>query len=271
MSKPPRHHYIPQCYQRRFSADRVFVKYLNKSTGIHSSTPIDDFCQKENFYYLEHSSKHDYLETDFFAHNIEEKLGKLLTFFDSINGDNDNVPFNKDRKIKVAEQIVMQYMRTPQYREIKYENETIAYLSQLYVLLEKTGFEVEYLGFEGDKAEFHKRRLCDTQEIEKIIESLVDAHWELLYAPNEEFYTSDNPIVIQERQDMPVTYCDAIKFFDEIFFPLNPKLLLHIIAMPAVNKKYLTIHTTHQDRVTEINSIIQKKAQDYIIYKEKYY
>ncbi len=270
MSDPKKHHYIPQCYQRRFSTDNVCVKYFDKGRGVVCSEEIGKFCQIENLYYLAHSSNPYYIETEFFSHNIEDKLGRLLIYFDSINGDCDKIDFNVDRKASVAKQIVLQYMRTPQYRDIKYKNESNAYLSQLYTLLEYIGFAIEELRFEGDKAEFHKRRLCDEQEISEIIGNIVDMKWELLYTPQEEFYTSDNPVVIKEKKDMPVTYCDAIKYFNEIYFPLNPNLLLHIMSERTDSRRHIAVRTIDQDEIIEINNIIKNKAPHYILYQNQY-
>lgn len=266
-----KHHYVPQCYQRRFSTDKVSVKYFNKDTQELCSEKIKNFCQIENLYYLEQDENHYSLEVDFFSQVIEDKLGKLLTSFDEINGANHTISFNKDKKKSVANQIVLQYMRTPTYRNIRYKNETQAYLYLISVLLKQIGLESEELCFYSDKREYHKRRLYDDSEISEIVEELVDDQWELLYTNNGEFYTSDNPIVIETRTDMPVTYCDAIKYFDEIYFPLNPHLLLHIIDKQADNNKNIAVQTIEQNKVSEINNIIKKKAPHYIIYQNSYY
>ena len=137
--------------------------------------------------------------------------------------------------------------------------------------LEIIGIDVEELSYYSDKREYHKRRLCDETEVNEIVDELIDAHWELLYTDKDEFYTSDNPVVIIERQDMPVTYCDAIKYFDDIYFPLNSNLLLHIVAGQPVCNKYISIQTIEQDKVNEINRIIKNKAPHYILYKNRYY
>ena len=156
-------------------------------------------------------------------------------------------------------------------RNIRYKNETQADLYQISVLLEQIGFEAEELGFSSDRREFHKRRLYDESEISEIVEEIVDAQWELLYTNNSEFYTSDNPVVIKARIDMPVTYCDAIKYFNEIYFPLNPHLLLHIIDKQADNNKHIAVQTIEQNKVSEINNIIKNKAPHYILYQNSYY
>ena len=266
-----KHHYVPQCYQRRFSTDKEIIKYFDKDTQALCFKAIADFCQIEYLYYLEQDEKPYSLEVDYFSKLIEDKLGSLLKEFDVIDGTKDAILFNKDKKKAVAKQIVVQYMRTPKYRDIKYHNETQAYLEHICILFEKMGFYAEELSYYSDKREYHRRRLCDESEINEIVDELIDAHWDLWYTDKEEFYTSDNPVVIIERQDMPVTYCDAIKYFDDIYFPLNSNLLLHIVAGQPVCNKYISIQTIEQDKVNEINRIIKNKAPHYILYKNRYY
>lgn len=270
MNQPKKHHYVPQCYQRRFSTDKVSIKYFDKSTRELCLEAIDNLCQIENFYYLEQDENHYSLEVDFFSRGIEDKLGRLLNEFDTIDGTESLILFNGDKKKAVAKQIVLQYMRTPQYRNIRYNNETRAYLYQLYVLFNQIGFEAEELGFDSNRREYHRRRLCDDTEVNEIVNELVDAHWEFCYTDNCEFYTSDNPVVIKERQDMPVTYCDAIKYFNEIYYPLNPHLLLHIVAKQTDSTKHITVLTISQEKVIEINNIIKNKAPHYILYQKQY-
>lgn len=269
--KHAKHHYLPQCYQRRFSTDKIKIKYFDKDAQALYSKEIADFCQKEYLYYLEQDEKPFSLEINYLSEDIEDKLGKLLKEFDVIDGTKDALLFNKDKRKAVAKQIVLQYMRTPKYRDIKYHQETQAYLEHICNLLEILGFYAEELNYYSDKREYHRRRLCDESEINEIVEELIDAHWELLYTDKDEFYTSDNPVVIIERQDMPVTYCDAIKYFDDIYFPLNSNLLLHIVAGQPVCNKYISIQTIEQDKVNEINRIIKNKAPHYILYKNRYY
>lgn len=266
-----KHHYVPQCYQRRFSTDKEIIKYFDKDTQTLCFKAIADFCQIEYLYYLEQDEKPFSLEFDYFSKLIEDKLGSLLKEFDVIDGTKDAILFNKDKKKAVAKQIVLQYMRTPKYRDIKYHNETQAYLEHTCILLEKMGFYAEELSYYSDKREYHRRLLYDESEINEIVDELIDAHWDLWYTDKEEFYTSDNPVVIIERQDMPVTYCEAIKYFNDIYFPLNPNLLLHIGAKGATNMKRISAQIIGPEKVIGINNIIKNKAPHYIIYNNRYY
>jgi len=270
MNNPVKHHYVPQCYQRRFSTDKKTVKYFDKDTQKLLSKAIENFCQIEYLYFLEQNDNHYFLETKFFSQGIEDKLGRLLNDFDKIGKTDNILMFNKDKKKSVTKQIVLQYMRTPKYRNIKYHNESQAYLYQIGILLDKLGIDTEEFGFYSDKREYHKRRLCDVFEVDEIVDGLINAHWELWYTDNSEFYTSDNPVVIMERQDMPVTYCDAIKYFDDIYFPLNPNLLLHIVATQPISNKQIAIKAINKGKVNDTNKIIKNKASHYIIYKNIY-
>lgn len=154
-----------------------------------------------------------------------------MTHFETINIDLDKIPYDKRHRINLSRQIVLQYMRTPFYRDTKSENELTAYYELMKQILKRYNFEVEEIEFKANnKAEFHKTLLLENENIDDIIKDIADANWELLYASSDEFYTSDNPVSIIARNDMPVTYCDAIKYFSEIYYPLNSKLILHIMA-----------------------------------------
>lgn len=269
MNNPKKHHYVPQCYLRRFSLDNETVKYFDKISKTCNTEKIDEFCQIEDLYYLKQSEEHYYIETKFFANDNEDKLGKMLKDFDSIGASVGEIRFNKDRRCKLTKQVVLQYMRTPKYRYVKSSNELNAYFSQLtYLFDEIFKFEVEEILYNVDVAEFHKNILVGN--IKDTISIIANAKWELLYAGSDEFYTSDNPIAIKARHDMPVTYCDAIKYFERIYYPLNSKLLLYIDAIPSKSFNTLSIREVGDVEISSINSFIKDNAVNYIIYKNEF-
>ena len=271
MSKPNKHHYVPQCYLKRFSCDNKNIRFFDKSLDKCSCDEIEKFCQIENFYYLSQNTDPYYIETTFFANDIEDKLGKLLNFFDLIDTTDNKVEFNKDRRLKLSYQIVLQYLRIPKYRFMKSSTEIDLYLFQIRAILEQLfNFEVEEISFEGDDAEFHKNILLEKENIKKIANEISEASWELLHVGEGEFYSSDNPIVIMAREDMPVTYCDAIIYFDQIYYPINSNLLLHISAKLNKNFKFIPIREIDNVEVEEINSFVKRKAEKYIIYKNEF-
>ncbi|MDC6281706.1 DUF4238 domain-containing protein, partial [Caecibacteroides pullorum] len=105
---------------------------------------------------------------------------------------------------------------------------------------------------------------------EDTISNISEADWELLYTSTGEFYASDNPVVITHREDMPVTYCDAINFFKEIYYPLNSSLLLHITAKSPASAKKLPIHICKEEELLAINKLIVNKAARYVIYLHQF-
>ena len=221
MSDPIKHHYVPQCYLKKFSLDKINVHYYDKELCKCDKSEINEICQLKNFYKLSQSAPY-YIETDFFANNYEDKLGKILAYFEKIDTSVKQFPYDKDLRQNLSRQIVLQYMRTPFYRDTKSENELNAYYKLMIRILRKCNFEGSEIEFKANnKAEFHKTLLLENEYIDDIIEDIADANWELLYASSDEFYTSDNPVTIIARNDMPVTYCDAIKYFSEIYYPLN--------------------------------------------------
>lgn len=268
MSEPIKHHFVPQCYLKKFSLDNKKVNYYDKVLHIYGNEDVERICQIPNFYKLSQSAPY-YIETDFFANNYEDKLGRILTHFETIDIDLDKIPYDEKHRINLSRQIVLQYMRTPFYRDTKAENELTAYYELIKQMLKRYSFEVEKIEFKANnKAEFHKTLLLEN--IDDIIKDIAGANWELLYAFSDEFYTSDNPVSIIARNDMPVTYCDAIKYFSEIYYPLNSKLILHIIAKKPNSYKKINRRLCEQKELSVINNFIIDNAKRYVIYKEKF-
>lgn len=265
MSNPIKHHYVPQCYLKRFSLDRKKIMYYDKQSGICSTEEIGKICQIENFYLLSQSEPY-YIETTFFANDNEDKLGRILTYFDTVDYSSANIGYDINQRKNLSKQLVLQYMRTPSYRSIKSRNELNAYYEQIKFLLKLAfDFNVEEIEFRpNNKAEFHKTLLLEDNE--DIISEIAEADWELLHTSCGEFYTSDNPVTIKRRNDMPVSYCDAIQYFSEIYYPLNPKFMLHIMAHPMSSTKKINIRPCEDKELLNINTLIAEKAIQYVIY-----
>ncbi len=269
MSNPIKHHYVPQCYLKKFSLDTKSIKYYDKELCQCNTRDISEICQLKNFYKLSQPAPY-YIETDFFANNYEDKLGRILAYFENVNSDLNKIHYDKTHRVNLSKQIVLQYMRTPLYRNTKADNELNAYCESIKYLLKVAGiFEVNEVEFKADnKADFHKTILLEN--IDSIINDIADADWELLYASLGEFYTSDNPVVVIVREDMPVTYCDAIKYFSEIYYPLNSRLTLHIKAqLPSLTKK-INIRICDNTNLLDINKLIINNAVKYVIYKKQF-
>lgn len=270
MSEPIKHHFVPQCYLKKFSLDNKKVNYYDKVLHICGNEDIERMCQIPNLYKLSQSAPY-YIETDFFANNYEDKLGRILTHFETIDIDLDKIPYDKNHRINLSRQIVLQYMRTPFYRDAKSENELTAYYELLKQILKRYNFEVEEIEFKANnKAEFHKTLLLENEIIDDIIKDIADANWELLYTSSSEFYTSDNPVAVVAKNDVHVAYCEAIKYFSEIYYPLNSKLILHIIANKPNSYKKINRRICKQKELSVINKFIIDNAKRYVIYKEKF-
>lgn len=269
MSNPIKHHYVPQCYLRRFSFNNIEVKYFDKLLHTCCCKEISQICQIENFYKLSQTDPY-FIETTFFARGYEDKLGKILFRFENIDCNKSKISYDKSQRRNLSKQILLQYMRTPTYRNTKSENELNAYYEQIKRLLKETiGFDVEEIEYKVEnKAEFHKNLLLE--ENDDVISELSESDWELLYDSFGNFYTSDNPVTIMSREDMPVTYCDAIKYFSEIFYPLNSNLLLHIKAKVPFSTKKINIRMCGENELSTINRLISEKAVRYIIYTNQF-
>lgn len=273
MSNPLKHHYVPQCYLKKFSSDNVMANFYDKDMNKFDSKEIRNFCQIENLYKLSETDPY-YIETTFFAKNYENKLGKILQFFEDLNYSTSEIKFDINQRMNLSKQIILQYIRHPKYRTVCSQYELNAFYEQVIQLCKILNYDVEEIEYKPDNiAEYHKTLLLENSNWEannKTLRAIAEADWELIYTCEEEFYTSDNPIAINPRKDMPVTYCDAITYFSEIFYPLNPKIVLYIKAQKPKSNKTICIHKAEAKEILAINKLISKNAIQYIIYRTKF-
>lgn len=266
MSDPIKHHIVPQCYLRRFSVDKISVKYFDKSLNELKEEEIDNICYINDFYTLTQSYPY-FIETTFFANNIEDKLARILTHFENIDFNLSTVNYDKTLRHNLAKQIVLQYMRTPIYRDARSLYELNLHYDRIKNILRKIDFEVENIEFiPSNKAEYHKTILLEN--INDVISIIEKANWELIYTSSKEFYTSDNPITIKTNGNDYIEYYDAIKKFEEIFYPLNSHLLLHISNHQSMSFKTISIRNTNDLEIDNINTLIKNNAVQYVIYKD---
>lgn len=266
MNNPIKHHYVPQCYLKKFSLDekKDSVRYFDKSSNTCAFKNINEICQIKNFYKLSQSDPY-FIETTFFANDNEDKLSRILCHFENIDYCLGRIPYDYAHRCNLSKQIVLQYMRTPLYRDTKANNELNAYYELIEYLFERVcNFEVKVEFKANNKAEYHKTLLLEN--IDNMISNIAGADWELLYTSSGEFYTSDNPVTIIARKDMPVTYCDAIIFFSEIYYPLNSKLTLHIMARKPVSSKKINIRICEDTELSIINKLIIDNAVQYVFF-----
>ena len=267
MSSPKRHHIVPQCYLRKFSSDKLTVNYYDKLLNTYCNDNIDKICQIEDFYTLSQSEPY-LIETKFFANDIEDKLARILTHFENIDCNLSTIHYDKTHRYNLSKQIVLQYMRTPLYRDTKSQNELETYYDKIKQILNKIKFEVEEIEFRpNNKAEFHKTILLE--DISNVISIIAEANWELIYTSTEEFYTSDNPVTIKIDEDSIIEYYEAIEHFEEIFYPLNSHLALHISNRLNKSFKCIPIRKSNDLETRNINSLIRKNAVRYIIYQNE--
>lgn len=266
MSDPIKHHIVPQCYIKRFSVDKITVKYFNKLLNKFDKKNINEICYINNLYTLSQSEPY-LIETTLFANDIEDKLARILTYFENIDFNLSSINYNRTLRNNLAKQIVLQYMRTPIYRNTRSLNELDTYYGIIKNAMSKINFEVEKIEFiPNNMAEYHKTILLEDKS--DIVSIISNANWELIYTSSEEFYTSDNPVTIKTSNN--IDYDEAIKNFEAIFYPLNSHLLLHINNEKSKSFKSIPISRISDSELGKINDLIKENAIECIIYKNNF-
>lgn len=246
-------HFIPKCYLRRFSPQKKCMFSYDKIASTPRVPSIDSVCQEVNLYTISESfrkenkekSNYDldvnYLEKEFFSHDIERSYNKVLGVLDSMKDDFlagiefDGLTYEEKRDI--AGLIIIQYLRMPHVRDfvvddrIRMEHADLDMIQ--YIMAETTGddnFRKLKIDIEVDKAALHAQTTYLNPDILfPLMGIMANNYWCFKVSRNNDFYTSDFPIVVEphEKEARPL-YLGLAQYGGEVTFPLSPGLALSI-------------------------------------------
>lgn len=244
-------HFIPQCYLRNFSpnSNNIFIydKIERKPyrNSVEKIACIDYFYELpdkliENIGEIPFGTK--FYEKEFFANNIENQyniiLEKIAHKGESwINDKIINKIITQKEKEIFAQLIAIQYLRMPDIRE-KYSDArkkaTLissdiikSFLSHENPTLKK---EIENIRVEYNEDYdpiLHSEMYADEELYVGIANQLLNKHWIYFITKNNDFYTSDNPIIIKPHIEKQRPYYGGIGMRGaEIIFPISSSILL---------------------------------------------
>ncbi|MGB8193690.1 MAG: DUF4238 domain-containing protein, partial [Chitinophagaceae bacterium] len=250
--KSENHHFLPRCYLKLFSENRKFVHVYSKVHKRHGTAQgIHNVAVKENFYRIsldsiqsDDKSPEDvnFFETGFFDRIVERQFSPLLT---SITEKATIWTQNKDR-IEVlntieldtfAALIAIQYLRMPDIRE-KYcsfwENLADARLEMMKVFFinqfpdSKEFIESIILDYQRElDPDLHAEIYANQELVNNIQDCLLDKVWIFYVSPHDDFYTSDNPILIKPHVENKPSRLEGFDQYGcEIIFPISSSVLL---------------------------------------------
>lgn len=302
-NKPNRyHHYIPQCYLRHFgfaknsklNSKDYFIFGYNKHSGKIIPVSVDKVCGEDYFYKLSDLVFGDnyldslYLETKYFADNIEKQLSRLLKFLEtellrsaSMRTDKFNMP-KIGRRI-VVKHLAIQYLRHPNMR--KYDLDLLNEIdNEIYDFiyrnnLSNTPGAEEVLNdgkyFNDDKVLTHAMlSFMNDEIIEQIVDALSDNIWIYNYSHNGDFFTCDNPIHITPHYKGEVnhTLLGLNQYGAEVSWPINPYFTLSIYDRNYFPQKECndnSIIYCNEEDINHYNIIRYGCAKDFVFSKSK--
>lgn len=244
-------HFIPVCYLKGFSNNNkslyVYDKQLSKSYG----KAFEKVGYEDNFYKIDRKFidmnksevlDENFYETEYFAKNIESEYNKLLVGLReraSLWLEN-KVPcaaFSNNLELHhFAAYLGIQYLRLPGIRKMHYDAHKKGQEKRLEIikaLLISKHSEFEGIGDnivlkhdEGFGAVIHSWLYSDPKMVNLIQDRLLNKSWAFLVSPDNQLYTSDNPIVIINRLKIPAIVGDLTLRGAQIIFPIARNILL---------------------------------------------
>lgn len=254
-----RHHYVPRCYLNQFGHsngkekhEKYFLYVFNKNKSKSYSYAVDKICQNDEFYkisneYLKNCSASKLnelsIEVDYFDKNVESNLGKILVELeerkqDCVKNKLQTFPILLNDKFLIAQQIVIQFLRLPKMRlwDNNFNDELIPKMIRLMqygLAIEMNNPEIAKLDikYDYDRVVSHaKHSFMNYELINKFASDMATNLWTFLYSPQNDFCTSDNPVVcLQDYPNERPLNCGLNQKGVKIFYALSPSLLLLIM------------------------------------------
>lgn len=258
-----KHHYIPQCYLRKFANNNyknIYTYDKNSSTSYNAA--INSVCCLNNFYRITSNHSYDFyeitsnaseksivneedelaIECDYFAEHVEPKYNNVLSWLitrkeECLKDESKNIGLSFADKLTIANHIVIQYLRLPYQREqtLSMHNsfmDQMIPLLQAAATLETNNPKINELkiGHEFDSALLHA---TDTFLNEKFVNDFANAlannYWGFLVSPDGNFYTSDFPIIVEPHvPNVRPMFLGLTQYGAEMTFPISNEIVLSI-------------------------------------------
>lgn len=247
-------HYVPICYLKhfRFSEGKGLYTY-DKKLSKDFIQSYDNICQINNFYdindeqYIDECKKifrqvgitedidNKFVEKNFFAKTIESDYDRILEDLDNqVHEINDverisNMCFDNDLKKTLAFYIVVQLQRMPEWRENSHR--FLDYLlKELNTKLLRNDDEGRFVWKKPiNDAILHLEMGYGFGELVDTLKDLLSQqYWTIYISQNDEFYTSDNPVIIDKNVDDVCTRGAFFPYGSELSFPINSRMLLKV-------------------------------------------
>lgn len=294
------HHYVPQCYLRQFGYQKnnkkkkdFFIKAFDKQIGKCYPKSVDTVCGKDFLYKLDFvtckNTKVDemFLETEYFAKNIESELSRLLPLMErnlllAVKDNKCGFRLPKLGRQYLSRQLAIQFLRHPDIRNYDFQlieeidNEIKDFFKRNN--LENIPGSKELL--EG-KEKFYEDMVMthamlsfmNDELISSITNALADNIWIYHYSPNGDFFACDCPIYVTQHvkgENVRHTLMGLNQYGAEVSWTLNPYFTLSIYDkeyFSDILKYDNTISTCSEKTLRHYNIVRYACASKYVFSK----
>ena len=285
MEENKRHHFIPRCYLRFFSANGKFVNVYSKKNKRNNSAQAISKTACEDCYYriperfvTNLNNKvfdPDFFEKEFFANNIEKLFGPILKTINcaaeswKINKSDNEVLKKSEREIFAA-LIAIQYLRMPNIRDLlwsfykKHSVERLDIIKSSFAsqsLKDKEYIESIRINFDDHyKSANHSEIFSNQKIINNFQDHILNKVWIFYVNEHDNFYTSDNPILLKPHVEyQPFFYEGFAMKGVEIIYPVSSSVILTLWDNEYFQKK------SYQDN--SFRGIDEKSIRQYNCYQ----
>lgn len=284
MGQTKRQHYVPRSYLKRFSFDGKLIHtyFISQDTPtiltdnelrkVWRDVSISDVCLKKDYHTVrQHSPGNNInpmvLEKDFFQDYAEPKFQSIIDALDGLaqefikNGD-IVAPFNitDEQKLTLIQSIFIQYHRSPRLRRPFEEINKIIKHWESSNGKDSLGMDVASTHADKTYINLFLFRAFATK--------LLDYSMLFRVSKNENFFTSDNPVVIHKLGTKWNDIFNVNFYKDEfsVFFPLTPYLMVEFYNPEAFPDSLImdgtisSVDTEYENQVNKYQYINAEKT-----------
>lgn len=253
-----RQHYVPRTYLKRFENQRNkdFIIYAANKENLEKiiSPNITKVCVENDLYTLngENESERQFLET-FYAENVEERYDEVY----QVLTDESVHEISAEMHYQIILTVLTMLYRTSKW--VHMDNDLFdRHLEKLFARYQQNGndyFKFEEIGYSSEgktlkevQQDFRKLKkdsqvLFQLEVAMKLID--IRRHDGLMVdklSDENQFFTSDNPVIMENMQSGPIAPLDPENM---IRLPLDTKHILTIMPHSQSDGKHLIIRARH--------------------------
>lgn len=248
------HHIIPQCYLRNFTNMAKGIYMYDKIRSTKYIKPIDEACAIDHFYRIaDFNAKNEdealSIEVGYLAKAVETTYSDILQEVIETKDQwisNSSVRLSNELKVKLAYMIGVQYLRMPHIREA-----TMSLYRQFTDFEERIFKQVAAkeennpdiinlrINKRFDEASIHAQStFMNDKLLLDFCVGLSRNYWSILVSRDDDFYTSDFPIIVNpHQQGVRPTHHGLTQYGAEVSFPLTKDILLVVWEKEYFNDK----------------------------------